>query len=859
VFAPWQALRCLALPSGVGSQIDVGVTIAGQAVTITSAFSYYAPASMVIDWNGSQSDSNVDLAITGSHFGSYDSTDRVRLGNSACERTEYVSDSALLCRASHGTGAALTTVVTVAVQYRTTLGLFSYPLITVARIAECSNLRNLMLNNSDVKINRSDLFLNTTRCPASPDDNEPTHLLCSGFLIPYINCSLSSKTNLPSFGAVIMLNGQHFGQSDYSPKAGLRPWTNEINTEHTHRHPGIFSSAMATVWVSESSVAAKMGEGLSITFSNAMMAITVNWQVSQEDKHSNSSILVSYDFGKVSSIGLSNQPGGTHVALKTLFMSGAGTSDYSSRIQMYGTSCESSKWISDSIMSCNAATGVHIGGYDGNNGAVVLTVFHFSGVKTGIMSLTDSFSFDQAHVQAAMVDIVQPHAIVITHSSNVNAIVHISKWTSKTPGLFNSGNQRQQVRAGIVGLTYIKGSNFAYRDVTQAATVGSTACLSTQWFRDDVIICRATSGPHGRSNRILVTIAGPETFATTSEAMSFDLLILSTFEVRNFPTWDHLSITLHGYGFELNDATLSVDVSGSSCEITTWVSDTVITAKIARGLGQSRVIVISGGNNVGSLTDGLSFDGPSVVSDDTISGFLSNMPVSGGSSTKILGAQFGWNLCPASRVGGSTCEFTTWRSDTSLIAIGSRGYSSGLVPEIASHMMPSNVIRLSDRLQGFKSFAHQGQIVVTSGKLSGTVTQAFTFDSHTLGTIRNESAWVLDEPRAGVMGGFSSHEVKGSSFASFDMTPSLRIGETTAENTAWHSNSVLSVKSSSGVSYELSTLVTVALEIARASGSFTVYYFVFLTQISKCITYLQCYIILTVLYYTSNESRYVYH
>jgi hypothetical protein len=915
-----ESIWCLALPSGVGKLNDVSVTIAEQSVTVTAAFTYFAPSSIAIDWNRSKPEYDLALMeIHGVHFGNFDSTLSARFGGSATEATEWMSDSSLASRSSSGVGLQKDVGVTVAVQYRTSIYSFSYPIITVAEISECKNSHKLM--GWIPLANTTTLVFNKSRCPggivglgnltgnrvnmttncsnicshAYNWERDATNVNCSHLCLDTYNftgnstnrttscnnlcfnrcmnrcvnssgperqdeaycqdeiryietmapfeCGIThqkTKTNAPTYGAMILLSGNRFGLSDYSPAARIQRWAYQTTTIKHHTVDSIeFTAAMATVWTSDSSVLAKMGAGLPTTFSDAALAVTVDQQVSTQMY--SSGIFVSYDTGVLSHIHAHNDIG--RMPSKTLFMSGAGMVDYSSRIRMYGTACESSTWKSDSIMSCKAATGVIVGGYQGNNGAVVLTVFHFAEVKEGIVSLTEAFSYDRALIRSAVVDIVERQIVLVKYRAH--APVNVT-WKSKTPGLSNFGNQRQKAHSGLVGLTYIEGSNFAYRDVTQDATVGQTSCQSTRWVRDDLIICRATSGPYIGTNRILVTISGPDSIATISQAISFDNALLSAPSIRNVPPWGGLLVKvnassfalsseksinktvihLRGMGLEMNDASISVAFGDSVCEVTSWISDTVISTMTTRGLDRSHSIIISGGNSVGSLTEAHSFDTPAVILHDNkmSAGFQKNLPVEGGAVTSLSGYSFGSDLSrsAAARLGGTACEQSVWRSDSSIICKTTRGHPSGLVPDFISHTMPANAFRLSDRLLGYKSFAHQGQVVITVGILIATATNAFTYDAHVLGSNNAQklTGWAINEPRAGVMGQVM-HEVKGFGFASFDTSPSHRIGRTTTENSVWVSDTMTWCKSSNGLGFDVAVQVTIALETARVSDVFT--------------------------------------
>ena len=861
-----ESIWCLAIPSGVGKQIDVSVTISNQPVTVTSVFSYFAPSFIAIDWNRSRPEHNPMLmAVEGVHFGNYDTTGRARLGYTACERTEFISDTSLRCKvASTGVGAALNNVVTIAVQYRTTFESFSYSSSLITFMSGCNNSQAMMAKDPETRITMSNLTFNATRCPIDVQNktcndsltltkNNKTQSNCTSFglknqaslvstaeirnekecfltiftetiapfEVPNITCSVINKfkTNLPTFGAVILLTGQYLGMSDYTPAARLQP--------RTALEGGfvVSSSAEATLWTSDSSIIAKMGTGLQTMLANSVMAITVNWQSSRYMSAENSSILLSYDLGEISHVMPVNRPATSQMAPKTIFISGGGMADYSSRVRMYGTDCEFSRWTSDTIISCKTATGMFTGGHHGDNGAVALTLFQFRGIKEGIVTLSDAFSYDKASVVSTVVDILERQIIRVRHRANGSATVNAT-WDSKTPGLVHFGNQRQKSVSGIVGLTYIEGSNFAYHDVTQIATVGQTSCQSTRWLRDDNVVCRATSGPHGGSNRVSMTVSNPSSIATATEAMSFDMASLSTIFVHNILLWGGIQVSVYGNGFEARDSSLSAATGKTVCEITSWISDTIIAITISRGFAGSKTIVLSSGNYVGSLTGGLSFESPAVIlnSSTVTSGFKKNLPVVGRTYTRVFGVHFGSDSSASAtvRIGSTTCESTHWVSESVISCTTSQGFPSGLIPESISHTMPYNAFRISQRFLGYKSFAHQGQLVVTIGRASmGTATHAFSYDVHSLGTATvNDSVWVIDQPRAGVMGQVI-HNVTGFGFASFDVTPTARVGETTTELTLWQSDSFIRCKSSSGVSFKLLTAVTIALAHVDVSDSFT--------------------------------------
>ena len=182
----------------------------------------------------------------------------------------------------------------------------------------------------------------------------------------------------------------------------------------------------------------------------------------------------------------------------------------------------------------------------------------------------------------------------------------------------------------------------------------------------------AGSGPQLGSNRVIMTVgSGPDSIATISQSMSFDVPYVSAFHIRNLPPWagramtstnmsqlatsanffngtkiNGSKISVHGFGFERNDATLRVAFGYTVSAATAWTSDSVIFVTIGKGLERSHRIVITGGNGLGSLTQALSFDAAVVILSNKTGteGFENNLPVRGGVLTTIHGYSFGSDL-----------------------------------------------------------------------------------------------------------------------------------------------------------------------------------------------------------------------
>jgi hypothetical protein len=115
-----ETLRCLGVPAGVGHSLVVRASVGLQVGYVTQALSYAAPyieserggvSPRVL--SARLSNSAAVPTISGSNFGTTDSSPQARVGVSGAEATHYLSDSSLVCRHAAGAGMSLALAVTV--------------------------------------------------------------------------------------------------------------------------------------------------------------------------------------------------------------------------------------------------------------------------------------------------------------------------------------------------------------------------------------------------------------------------------------------------------------------------------------------------------------------------------------------------------------------------------------------------------------------------------------------------------------------------------------------------------------------------------------------------------------------------
>ena len=90
----------------------------------------------------------------------------------------------------------------------------------------------------------------------------------------------------------------------------------------------------------------------------------------------------------------------------------------------------------------------------------------------------------------------------------------------------------------------------------------------------------------------------------------------------------------------------AVRLGQSGGQASSWVSDTSVVCKMSAGLGASMVLAMTSGGRVGSVTEGLSYDGNAV----SVAAWVNEGTTSGVSMT-VSGADFGTTRCLGSEDG----------------------------------------------------------------------------------------------------------------------------------------------------------------------------------------------------------------
>ena len=131
------------------------------------------------------------------------------------------------------------------------------------------------------------------------------------------------------------------------------------------------------------------------------------------------------------------------------------------------------------------------------------------------------------------------------------------------------------------------------------------------------------------------------------------------------------SVTVVGSGLGVGRYTGSLRLGQTGCEGTEWESETSLTCLVGSGLFASRRVVLTAGDFTASISIAFSYDGSLISSPLRV-----NMFSTGSAVVTLHGVGLGMSLFSGSaRVGVSSCEYTSWRSDSSLFCLVVSGFA----------------------------------------------------------------------------------------------------------------------------------------------------------------------------------------
>ena len=228
------------------------------------------------------------------------------------------------------------------------------------------------------------------------------------------------------------------------------------------------STCEVTVWTSDSVIACGLPPGVA-SFLSIEVTAGLQYNSSQYlgPRRASAADFFSYDAGLLSRLAAANGPTATSDLVLTASGRNFGAYDYSLMTRTGLTAAEHTIWFSDSVIWLKVAAG-------NRDGLAVFATVGGLNLTQGAPGLVGTslsvFTYDSA-----------------TASSSSRANLAPSSVPALLPG---------------VNLT---GANFGASDLSAAARLGFSSCLSSQWIRDDAVTCMVPPGVGG-SLAVRVTV-----------------------------------------------------------------------------------------------------------------------------------------------------------------------------------------------------------------------------------------------------------------------------------------------------------------------------------------------------------------
>jgi len=589
------------------------------------------------------------------------------------------------------------------------------------------------------------------------------------------------------------------------------------------------SACEATAWLSMTSVGCKFARGTAATMS---VSFTVGQQAGS------TSGVVSYDTSLIDSvISWSSYNFGMNAsAVVTVGGQGFSSADTSSFSAVGRTSVEASTWISDSSVTCAAATGT--GGSRQltiTAGLLVASVsevlsYDIPSLKSitelklmellGSCNATDSREavcaaaehlLDADDTTAALVTLGvdflhhrYSEAVSIGQTASVasvwsgtteltckvaagvagthRSVITVGELTRSVSDAFSYHHQIvdsvDNMAASGRLLATIVGSGLGKDMYSGIGRLGLTGCEASGWTSDTSVLARFPTGV-GASNRLTYTVGVRS--ATLLETFSFDVPVISNPDQSNLlrTFFDAVIVSASNLGNAWYTDAGRIGLSASAR--TQWLSEDRIRCKVSNGAGGEKSVILTVGQRVGSALGLLSFNAPTV--DDGQVRNLATLQDSAAAILTIGGSRFGRQAySQTARIGHTAAVVNLWVSDSSLTVRAASG----------SDLPWSGVVTVEAQF--------------------GTLSSVFSYDGPVISSVFNMSAPTVGGDRLTIF---------GDNFAQA-VSPSVRMGLTACEVTLWSSVESVECNIAGGVQgQDLAAVLTVALQVGTLTESFS--------------------------------------
>jgi len=560
----------------------------------------------------------------------------MRLGDTSCRQLHWLSETSLTCVTAAGTGGALTVRVNVEGNYTEESVAFDY------------------------------------NAPANIQFNPPS---------------------APTTGAVVLtVTGSNFGTSDYNASVDVG------------------ATRCESLWTSDTSLSCTLAPGVGVHLD---LNVTL-YKDTEHESSGKSAQTWCYQRPVISSVSLDRQTGA--LPRVALLGHGFGPHDYTPVVMIGNLACTETVWVSERSLSClvppgsgiNQAVTVNVGGAvseivpgltfaylaapivsawsnlvwgrQAAQGRANITV---TGARFGLSNsnpkvlIGDTFALSTSWIAessvsaqvAAGVGKDLPLAVQVYAQTGVS---NTSVFNYHAP-VITQVHPITGPTAGNFSLTVL-GSFFGEMDYNQTVLFDQIECLHSSWISSTAMECIA---PAGYGNVDIVVNAGGNSGSGIDIFQFAGASGSSIWQTQPRRTVGGDVLRVYGQEFGPNTSyspgAFDVVVGQTSCQSTTWVSESAIDCELAAGTGTGLNVKIIISDYISQMNGIFSYDEPEIASLAP-----SHLPTSANASISIHGTNFGTAcaanpgdqplLCSISvTIGATACDNVEWVSDSTLV------------------------------------------------------------------------------------------------------------------------------------------------------------------------------------------------
>jgi len=727
------------------------------------------------------------IILTGELFGTYDNTPVIRIGDTSCNASMWISETSVSCTLPRGWGANHTVKWIAdgnAEGVRTTAILrYSYDLPVV--IAVEPSLLSPHAASTDITI----FGANFGTQDFSPDFRL---LPSSATTVVWTSDSSVTATVKTGLGGVLSIETIVGGVSSNSTQISCTELVGYGPTTVTSIQPAsllltaggsnitIIGSDFGTMpvsdfrvfvgstegeltWTSDTSCTAKVaaGAGLEVPIYlslNGMWSVsnqTVSYTAHSVTGISPARVPVANSHMRVHVLGTNFGPGLQPAGLYDNVCSKDFEKNRGHNMTVGDKACTNVTYLSSTSLSCLVAPGV---GHSLNVGVFI------NGYSA---TLAQGFSYDYPRTDYTSPSSLDPSNTLKTHIT-------------------------------------VTGENFGLVDFNPNVTIGSTQCGTSTWISDTSLVCYAARGLNAThtlplqgvgSVDVVVHVAGQETpSGPLAVKFNFSSPVVTATQPLDSPGTGKVMVTFYGQNFGMADYTPTGKVGNQDCLTSDWQSDSKLLCLVPRAPADLLDGVLKAGVIVAGVVSKVEENFRYMVSPQVISVQPSTAAARGGDIISITGTGFGTGVeTVVASINSEDCLNTQWLSQSSLACTSPPGVGAR-------------------RSVGV-------EVTSQSTSIYGSKMNSFAFKPPTVENVKRAGNNTWNGPTTGAI----SMTIIGENFGVIDGENQAQagIGNTICTSTGWTSDSSLGCRTDAGIGGKLHVWVRIACGAYRGSPRFT--------------------------------------